>query len=409
MTRHTILLIGDARMAFPVARALSRAGHKVHAGVSIYSNYLEWSRYVDKSFWHAPLEPGTDEPFAPIRDWLLAHPEIDSIQPVNEAGIRFVTRHRDFLETQAKLILPSREIIAAATDKTNMFDLCSRINGPLAAYKKITNMADIQDAIAEIGYPFIIKPSIVDAYIFGRKALILKDKAAFEARFPHWPTEHPELVLQKYLSGPRHSVIYSAQAGKILGAVEICAARTHENDGTGYTTYGITVKPNPIIKASVEAFVKEMNYSYTGCLQYIVEPGTGEVTFMELNPRVSLARISECAGLTHSVWGLNIAHGEPVAALSDPWNLKIGVEYTWTKGELTMLGSLLKNRKISAWEFTTRLARAFWDAARCHHAIFDPLDPLPTLGVYGNKIIAPIREKRRQAKRGTMPGIAPVK
>jgi len=409
MTRHTILLIGDARMAFPVARALSRAGHTVHAGVSIYSNYLEWSRYIDKSFWHEPLEPGTDAPFAPIRDWLLVHPEIDSIQPVNEAGIRFVTRHRNFLETRAKLILPSREIIAAASDKTNMFDLCKRIKGPIAPYTKITNMADTYAAIAKIGFPFIIKPSIVDAYIFGRKALILKDKTAFQTQFPHWPKQHPELVLQKYLSGPRHSVIYSAREGKLLGCVEICAGRTHENDGTGYTTYGITVTPNPVIKASVEAFVKEMNYSFTGCLQYIVEPETGEVTFMELNPRVSLARIAECAGLTHSVWGLQIAHGEAVTALDDPWDLNIGVEYTWTKGELTMLASLLKNRKINGWEFTRRLARAFWDAARCHHAIFDPLDPLPTLGVYGNKIIGPFREKCRQATRDIARGSAPVK
>lgn len=398
MTKHTILIIGDARMAFPVVRALSKAGHTVHAGVSMYSNYMEWSRYVDASFWHAPLEPGTDEPFERIRDWLLAHPEIDSIQPVNEASIRFVTRHRDFLENQAKIILPNREIIKTAVDKTNMFDLCNRLGGPIAKYKKITNMKETLAAIEDIGFPFILKPSIVDAYIFDRKALILRDKADFKKQFPHWPKIHPELLIQKYLEGPRHSVIYSAKEGKLLGAVEVCAARTHENDGTGYTTYGITVKPNPIIKASVEAFVKEMNYSFTGCLQYIVEPKTGEVTFMEINPRVSLARIAECAGLTHSIWGLKIAHGELVTPLDDPWDLNIGVEYTWTKGELTMLASLLKTRKIGVKEFSKRLVRAAWDACRCHHAIFDPFDPLPAIGVYTNKFIAPIREKRRQGK-----------
>ena len=42
MRQHTILLVGDARMAFPVAKSLSKAGHIVHAGVSIFSNYLEW-------------------------------------------------------------------------------------------------------------------------------------------------------------------------------------------------------------------------------------------------------------------------------------------------------------------------------------------------------------------------------
>jgi hypothetical protein len=259
-------------------------------------------------------------------------------------------------------------------------------------------MAELQAAINEIGYPFILKPSKLDAYVFGRKALILKDQAAFETQFPHWPKKHPELLMQKYMTGPRHSVIYSAKDGKLLGAVEICASRTHENDGTGFTTYGITVKPNPVIRASVEKFVEEMNYSFTGCLQYIVEPETGDITFMEINPRVSLARIAECAGLTHSIFGLKIAHGEPIEPVADPWDLKIGVEYVWTKGELSLLAHMVKKGKIGPKEFGFRLMRAVWDASRCHHAIFDPVDPLPAIGVYGNKLISPIREKIRKSR-----------
>ncbi|NNC37991.1 MAG: hypothetical protein EX271_06455 [Acidimicrobiales bacterium] len=397
--KHTILILGDARMAFPVARAMSRAGHMVHAGVSMYSNYFEWSRYVDASFWHEPLEPGTDEAFPRVREWLLTHPEIDTIQPVNEAAIRFVTRHRDFFEDQAILILPNREIIELASDKTAMFDLCAELDGPIAPYRAVCNMDDLEDAISDIGYPFILKPSKVDAYVFGRKALILKTAEEFKEQFPHWPEQHPELLFQRYMTGPRHSVIYSAKDGELLGAIEICAGRTHENDGTGYTTYGITVTPNKVIQASVENFVKHMNYTFTGCLQYIVDPNNGDITFMELNPRVSLARLAECAGLTHSLWGLALAHGEPVTPFEDAWELKPGVEYVWTKGELTLLAGLLKRGEISVVEFARRLVRAGWDAVRCHHAIFDPVDPLPALGVYTNKLIAPIREKMRRKKR----------
>lgn len=399
MKKHTILILGDARMAFPVAKAMSKAGHTIHGGVSIYSNYFEWSRYVDKSFWHAPLEPGTDEAFATIGNWLLDHPEIDTIQPVNEASIRLVTRHRSFFESHAKLILPNRKIIELASDKTAMFDLCARHNSPIAPYKKVTSIKEIRRAIELIGYPFILKPSKVDAYLFERKALILNNETDFEAQFPHWPHQHPELLMQRYLTGPRHSVIYSAIEGKLLGAVEIRAGRTHENDGTGYTTYGITVKPNPVLQCSVENLVKHLNYSFTGCLQYIIDPDTGEITFMELNPRVSLARIAECAGLTHSLWGLKIAHNEPVKALCDPWDLAIGVEYVWTKGELSLLASLVKRRQIGFRETLSRLARTIWDALRCHHAIFDPADPLPTIGVYSNKLIAPIRARLQNRKK----------
>ncbi|WP_017931117.1 ATP-binding protein [Robiginitomaculum antarcticum] len=395
-SKHNILILGDARMAFPVMKAMAKAGHAVFAGVSIYSNYMEWSRYLTGSFWHEPLEPGTDEAFPRVRDWLLEHPEIDTIQPVNEASIRFVTRHRDFFESQAILILPNRGIISLASDKTAMFDLCRDLNGPVAPYAAVHSLADIETALETIGYPFILKPSKVDAYIFDRKALILKTAEDFKSQFPHWPDIHPELLMQRYVSGPRHSVIYSAYEGRLLGALEIRAGRTHENDGTGYTTYGITVEPNPIIRQSVETLVKAMNYSFTGCLQYIVDPNTGDVTFMEINPRVSLARLAECGGLPHSLWGLSMAHGTAPSGFNDPWSLPTGVEYVWTKGELTLLAQLLKSKQISLREFGSRLTGAMRDAARSHHAIFDITDPLPAIGVYTNKIIRPFVKHWRQ-------------
>ncbi|MEO1028415.1 MAG: hypothetical protein AAFX02_05095 [Pseudomonadota bacterium] len=392
MSKHTALLIGDARMAFPVARALSRAGHNVHAGVSIYSNYLEWSRYIDKSFAHASLEPGTDEALADIEAWLVSHPEIDTVQPVSEAGARFVARHQDLFEAHATVVSPGKAIVDKAYDKTGMFELCASLDGPLAPYRAIASMDELRAAIDEIGYPFILKPSKVDAYIFGGKALILHNQEDLSREFPHWPEIHPELILQRYLTGRRHSVIFSAKEGRLLGAVEICAARTHINDGTGNTTYGITIEPTPEIRDSVERFVSALNYTSTGCLQYLVSPKDREITFMELNPRVSLARLAECAGLPHSLWGLALAHGEEVDGFDDPWSLPSGVEYVWTKGELTLLGSLFRRGEIGFGEFTSRFGRAVFDIPRCHHAVFDIVDPLPAIGVYGNKLIAPIRK-----------------
>ena len=68
------------------------------------------------------------------------------------------------------------------------------------------------------------------------------------------------------------------------------------------------------------------------------------------------------------------------------------------KRRINNAGQPSKTRKIGVKEFSKRLVRAAWDACRCHHAIFDPFDPLPAIGVYTNKFIAPIREKRRQGK-----------
>ncbi len=391
--KHTILLIGDSRMAFPVAKAMSKAGHEVHAGVSLYSNYLEWSRYVSKYYRHEPLEPGTDEAFPTIQKWIEDHPEIDTIQPVGEASARFVAKHDAYLSSKAQIISPGKNIVDLVYNKSRMFEICESIGTPVANFKAIGNMKELEEAIPEIGYPFILKPSKVDAYIFNEKALIIRTNQDLDRLFPEWPEIHPELIIQRYVTGPRHSIIYSAHKGHLLGAIEVCAARTHINNGTGNTTYGITVKPNKKLKSSTEKIVRSLGYSSTGCIQYIVDPITGEITFMELNPRISLARIAEAAGLKHSKLGLSIAHNEPIKIPSDPWDLKLGVQYVWTKGELDLLLKLLKSNDISKSEFCTRLKQSLADLLVSHHAIFDLTDPLPAVGVYANKLIKMIHPK----------------
>lgn len=382
-----VLLVGDARMAFPVAKALSQAGHEVFAGVSTSSNYLEWSRHLSGSFRHSPLEPGTDEALPVILDWLDRNP-VDAIQPVSEAGSRLIARHRAAFEARARLIMPEAGTVQTCMNKTRMFELCETLGVALAPHRRVQDMTGLHAAAAVIGYPLIVKPAVVDAELFDRKALIIADETQLAVAMPHWPDIHPELIVQKYVTGPRHSVIFSADRGRLLGAVEIKAARTHEYDGTGYTTFGVTVEPTPRVREGVEKLAAHLAYSSTGCAQFIVCPTTGEVTFMEVNPRVSLGRISECAGLPHSVWGLQLAMGRAIVAPADPWAIyRRGVRYVWTKGDLTLLRQQVRGGHVRPAEAARRMARIAIDAVQCAHAIFDPLDPMPAVGTYGNILI----------------------
>lgn len=387
---RTVLLIGDARMAFPVAKALDQAGHRVFAGVSRFSNYLEWSRHVAASFRHPPLEPGTDDALPHVLNWLAKHGPVDAIQPVSEAGSRFLTRHRARFERLSRLIMPDAQTVAACMDKPGLFDLCAALGVALAPYERVRSLTELTAAARRIGFPLIIKPAVVDAELFGRKAWIVRDDAGLDVAMPNWPAIHPELIVQGYVSGPRHSVIFSADRGRLLRAVEVRAARTHVDDGTGYTTYGETVAPTPLVVEGVERLVSHLGYSSTGCAQFIVSP-TGQVTFMEINPRVSLGRIAECAGLPHSVWGLQLALGETVDPQQPPWTCRTGVRYVWTKGDLNLLAKQIAGGKSGPLASLATLWTIASDAVRCTHAIFDPTDPLPAIGTYGNVLLRHFR------------------
>lgn len=382
-------------MAFPIAKALSKQGVSVFAGVSIYSNYLEWSRYVSGTFPHPSTDLGTDVALPSILSWLKANGPMDAIQPVSESASQLISRHRATFEALAPLIMPRADTVSTCSNKAEMFRVCDRLGVPLAAYRIAYSKRDVFDMAAEIGFPVIVKPSCVDAYLFDRKALIIRSTADLNALFPEWPENHPELIVQRYVRGPRRSVVFSAENGCILKAVEVVAQRTHENDGTGYTTLGVTVAPTPAAKSATEALVQALNYTSTGCAQFIVDPETGEVTFMELNPRTSLARIAEAAGVPHSRLGAETALGLPHTDLGDPWKTKTGTRYVWTKGDIMRLKQTLRSERRSAVQNLVDAAQVGVDAMTSTHAIFDLTDPAPAMGVYLHFLLKFVPRPRR--------------
>jgi len=389
----SVLLLGDSRMAFPIAKALFKQGVKVYAGVSVYSNYLEWSRYLSGTFRHPSTDSGTDDALPFILTWLQDNSHIDAIQPVSESALRLISRHRATFETLGRLIMPSTQTVESCSQKGAMFDLCDQLDVPLAPYRIVATKRDLFDAAAEIGFPVIIKPSCVDAELFGRKALIIQSTADLHIQINEWPNLHPELIVQRYVRGPRHSVVFCAEKGRLLKAVEVIARRTHELDGTGYTTMGVTVAPTPVIRQATETLVQHLNYSSTGCAQFIVDPASGEVTFMEINARTSLARIAEAAGVPHSLLAYQSALGLRHADLGDPWQTRIGTRYVWTKGDLMRLKRGLQSHQIEALQVIPEIFKIGADALRSQHAILDLSDPAPAIGTYLNFLLKYVRRK----------------
>ncbi len=289
--------------------------------------------------------------------------------------------------------MPGAETVETCGQKGAMFETCDALGVPLAPYRIVRSKRELFDAAAQIGFPVIVKPSCVDAELFGRKALIIQSTADLNIWVTEWPDIHPELIVQRYVRGPRHSVIFCAENGHLLKAVEVRAERTHENDGTGYTTLGVTVDPTPAVKAATEALVRRLNYSFTGCTQFIVDPQSGEVTFMELNPRTSLARIAEAAGVPHSLLGVQIALGLTHSDLGEPWATKTGIRYVWTKGDLMRVKRGVLSRQIKLSAVGPELLKISMDAVRSQHAILDPSDPAPAIGTYFNFLLKHIRRR----------------
>lgn len=378
-----VLLIGNLRSSLPLARALGRAGYGVHCGVDEPDPYLFTSRYIRGWFEH-PLVGAHPEPLlSRVDDYLLAHPEIGVLVPVSDNAARLFSAHRARFEGRVVLAVANERAVAACIDKAASFKLCEQVGAPIAERRTVRDHGALLDAVADIGLPCVVKPIDASEFIFGRKALILRTPVDVAANLPHWPPKHAELCVQRYVAGYRHDVLFAASRGRLIGAVDARIVRNDTADGSGYAVEMVSERPSAMIRRALPAFVAALDYDGVGALQFMIDPATGEATFLELNPRLSACyRVAEVCGLPLSRLIVEIAAGRAPAPPADPWTYAVGRRVVWTKGDLAgfkrewRAGALTP---VGAARWTAAMARG---VLRRHHLTFDPFDPAPTVWIY---------------------------
>ncbi len=383
-----VLLIGNLRSSLTVARRLSRAGHIIHCGFDDLDPFLFESRHVRGAFRHAPLEKQPDKAIRQVLSFLRLHPEIEAVIPVSDGATRLLTEYRDALGGRAQVIGANPSAVRMAIDKARMFRLCDEVGGPIAPRELVHDHVSLARAIAHLGFPCVVKPVDASEFLFGRKALILTSEAELVKAVPHWPENHRELCVQRLVGGHRHDVSFAAHRGRLLGAVDGEVRRTDTLDGTGYSVEMVSVVPDARVRRCVEALVARLDYTGVGAVQFMVNPSNGEMTFLELNPRLSASCLmAEVAGLPISVLMLELGLGRVPELPRSPWDHAVGRRITWTKGHISGLRNEWRRGALSltsALRWTTAIVRGVLCRS---HATFEWSDPVPTLWLYLHPIL----------------------
>ena len=377
-----ILLVGILRNGLTVARELSRAGYTVHIGLNEPDPYVHASRHVRHAFWHPPLDLAPDQALQAIDAYLGAHPEVEALFPISEVAVRLFSRARALYAGRVKLVLPSEQVVETCIDKEATFRLCDELQVPIAPRAIVGDIPALQRAVEAVGRPCVIKP--VDALepIFGRKAVILRPDDEFETAVPCWPEHHRSLCVQRLVDGPRHTVNFAAQAGRVIGAVVMETQRTDRWDGLGYTTSFISAAPSSQIVRSLEILVRALNYTGVGCFQAMLDRTTGRSSFLEINPRLGgSSGAAEICGLPLSLLAVDLAMGRSPPPRQWPWSYPVGRRIVWVKGDLCGLKHQLRTRTIRRTD-ALRWAAAIAGALFRRHLTFDPMDPAPSLWIY---------------------------
>ncbi len=396
--RRTALVLGGYRQTLAVLRSLA-GDYDLVLGRQEAHTFVDRSRHVVKTWQHPPLSPaGAERFFASLHQLLEDNPSIELLFPVGDTEILFLSEHREKLPSQIRCVMPDVEVVHACQQKTEMFDRVGNLGVPNAAYQSVTGgPAALLESACAVGFPCIVKPENETSRIFGKKAFIALTQESLQKKLDQFAGQDDavpsESIVQKYCVGPRRNVYFFAQHGVVKAAVEVEIDRTDQWDGTGYAVEGHSVAPSQPWSSHLQALAKSLEYHGAGCLQYLIDPATGQATFLEINARLgaNVACAVDC-GLDLPAWWAKQVCDESISWESGDFRYPIGRRYSWLYGDLLGLKKAIGARQLAARSLLSWGLRMFAATLRSRtHITFQWNDPLPTAVVFAELFAGPFR------------------
>ncbi|MGI9383572.1 MAG: hypothetical protein ACR2PO_10490 [Methyloligellaceae bacterium] len=383
----TVLLLGNYRPALTVVRALSAHGLRTVVGLGGHEGCVEYSRYADESWDHAPLA-GSGRAFMVDLVRLLAkRPDITTIYPVAEEFCACLAMHGHRLPDHVVVAAVDRAIFEFCQDKVRMLSFVKELGVGCEPFAVVRTYDRALEAARAIGFPLVIRPLTPRVKLGDKKALICRDEDAFRAELPDWPEGQHALLLQREARGVRHNVFFAADRGEVLRSLETEIYRTDQPDGTGYAVDGATVAPTPHLHDECRRMARALNYTGVGLAQFIIDPLTGRSCFLELNPRIAGSHaITDAAGQELSLLALKLARDELSPQDRDPWNYPTGVRYAWSYGDMRGLKSALSAGDVTKAQAIRWCLKSVITGLRANvHMTWRWNDPAPTCALFARQ------------------------
>ena len=370
----TVLVLGDFRQTITVVRSLARAGLRVILGSDDSASSTASSRYVSGFERFADL--------AALEAWLRAkRPEF--VFPVGETQLRQVLAAPRLLSL-SNWVMPEAATAQRCLDKRALFDLVPSLGVPVAPWLQWAGAQAWREAARRFGFPVVVKRKDSALHLRDKKALILADPAQLDAVLAEiaGTADAESFVLQRFAPGVRHNCHVAADGGRLVAFLQQKVLRTDEPDGTGIGLEGVTVAPSAELRAYCERILYRLGYSGIGCIQFLVDEASGEVSLLELNPRLDSTAALACKlGYDFPRLAVEIAaHARP-EPLTAPY--AIGRHYHWVYGDL----NAWRQGKIGLGT----LARA---ALRGCDLTLEWRDPAPCLNLLWRKLVSGMRKYR---------------
>lgn len=348
MSREEVLILGDYRYTPTYCQSIAKAGYRPLVADAGRCTFSAAARATAETFDLQLNDP--DE----LGDWLVGfatdHPGLAAVMPVGDRTAKILARVQDKLPSEVAAIVGSSRSIADCVDKATMSRIVDEIGAPQAEYRVAASLGQAIDAIDDIGLPAVIKPAEPTDSNLSVKAWILQTPSQVEKLRREYGDLPEPFIVQRYVDGDRLNVQILAFEGEIVDRLVTMTTRSNRYDGTGNTVASVTIAPDRDLDRWSRDIVGRTGFGGFGCLQFYGRPGAGDLTFLELNPRLGGAfGIANTCGIDFPRLALEtwLQGLRPDGQLS---NYEVGKRMAWIGGDVFGLSGAIRSREIDPWE-----------------------------------------------------------
>jgi predicted ATP-grasp superfamily ATP-dependent carboligase len=380
-----LILDAEYKIALTSARSLGRAGLRVALGEGA-GQYTERhappsfrSRYCSRA---VELPDYTIDP-AGFIDAILAFVRehgVKVVLPTGDASIVLMAPQRErFAELNCIVAVAPDAALEIASDKTRTLEVAAKLGIDYPKSIPVSGVEDLRTAEAELGYPFVVKPTMSWTGKVPERVApteVINEAEAIKATTSYLATGC-EVIAQQLASGRRESISLFIANGEVVAHCGAVAHRTTPPLGGVSVMRESFAVPADLLDSAVNLAT---TIGMEGpCEVEFRDDAHGHPLLMEINPRLAGTLENAIhAGVDFPLMVWQWATGQPIKPVH---SYRAGVRTRWLAGDMRWVWDSMwqygrpdtMSPARSLWTFTSEFFRTW------HYDYVDPRDMGPAM------------------------------
>jgi predicted ATP-grasp superfamily ATP-dependent carboligase len=380
-----LILDAEHKQSLAAARILGRAGLRVALGESL-SQYRAHpplpafqSRYCARALVLPSYADNPDEYAAAVVDFVSAHPTAVILPAEDATCLSLMPYRQQLADAGSVLALPPDPALAIALNKERTLEVAREVGIAYPNSVRIQSVEDLPAAIAEFGFPFVLKPAVSWTGTGPGRLFVAEviDKAEAARTAEAFLARDAIVLAQQWLPGRREGVTLFIAGGEVLAS---CGHEEHRTTPAlgGASVVRESVQTPPDIYDAAVTLAKAIGIEGL-CEVEFRRDAAGHPLLMEVNSRLpGTIGTSMLAGVNFPLMIWQLATGQPVDRVC---GYRAGIRTRWLHGDLRWLRDNFSranrpdsvSRSQAFWTFISEFARTR------HYDHFDARDPAPAI------------------------------